>query len=499
MEQMQTARNLDPYFKVLPRQEFEAHLARLQKEWDQARQAHKQSALQKGEEALAKGDPITALSHLYDAQRLEPSNARVRYLTGLACLALGWSQPALNAFEKARSLDPKLSFVARAEWEAKLAEAKAGAQQVGPAQAEVARARQLRQQAEQQLGKGEAEAALSSLQLARSLNPEDPATYYSLARCYLALERFAAARAALEAAKELDPRLHFAAREEFARVEKEIQEKAPPPTVAPPPPPPPPAPPTRPLDFDDAIKALRRGPALVADFSTRTPLRNGDRSALQRIVEQGRAQDVALRFAVIDREMKLPAASFAEQAAAELGLKRGELLIVADETTLAAVSGDLPRSEIAGLLGEARATFRQDRIVAMLQLAHALIERVQETTARRRWLARLLTFALTVASLTAIALPLRRRWLATRSRQRVEARTQFLFQQVERLLAACAPESVPKATLDRWWRAQSLLDTAKRLPPAAAANNLHEAAALLEECLREAKDLAKAQREPQAR
>lgn len=474
--QWQRARNLDPEAAVIPAADFQKLLDRLTTAAAQAHAQESKSTLAQAEGMIAKGDPITALSLLYDVRRLQPESAAVRYRIGLAYLALGWQRQALAAFEKAKQLDPNISFAAREEFTQKVQEAQTKAQP-SPAPLDVARATQLLTQAKSEYAAGNAESALSHLLEARSADPLRAETYYQLGLCYFALERTEQARASLLAAQELDPKITFAPKEEFRAVMRKLG--APPTVPTAPPMPSPEIKPAKPLDFAGALTLMRHSTGGVFNFALKAALPVGGLEVVQQSAAVLNRQGAHIYVAILDSAMEMTAAQFVQRAADQLPLGRGRQIIALDESAIACASGDVPLAEVQSLLRKAQEAFRREPDVAALQLMRSLADRslaLRREGARRR----LLLAAPAVLVLAWLG------WHLYQRRAREEARLARLRARVEWMLYRAKdrlPQTAPAQ--ERYQRAQGLFQQA------AAAQTRSEALLLLSEALPLAEEAAR--------
>ena len=479
--QLQAARNLDPTGTLVSSADFQTTLDRLQKAAAQAHTQETGSALEQARQKISEGDPISGLSLLYDAQRLRPRDAAVRYQIGQAYLALGWHRQALAAFEKAKELDPKVGFAPPDEFAAKMEEAKAKAEPP-PAPHDVARAKNLLGQAKTQYGSGNVEAALSLLLEARGADPLLPEVYYQLGLCYFALERMDQARAALQAAQELDPSVSFAPKAEFRDLLRRLGPAPSAPTEIPAPPIAA-AQPARPLDFEGALNLMRHSAGGVFNLALKPYMPAGALEALQHLVGVLNNRGLRVYAVVLDPEGGLSAQQFADRAAERLGLGRGREIIAIDPHSIACASGDLPALEVQSLVREARLTFQREPHVAALELTRSLGER--SLALRRRGILRRLLIVVPVLLLLLWAL-----WMVRRRSLREQAHLARLRARVEWMLYRAKGRLPAAETAQaRFQRAQQLFDQA------GAAESREEAIALLsealplaEECAREAEE-----------
>ncbi len=475
--QLQQARNLDPNGHMVATADFQTVLERLSKAAAQAHAQESKSTLAQAQALIAKGDPVSALSLLYDAQRLRPEDAAVRYQIGLVYLALGWHQQALAALEMAKQLDPRLSFATSEEFAQKMEQARAKAEP-SPAARDPARATKLLTQAKAEYATGNVETALSHLLEARSADPTRAETYYQLGLCYFALERNEQARAALLAAQELDPGISFASKEEFREVMRKLG--APPEAAAALPLyPSAEAKPARPLDFAGALHLMRRSAGGVFNFALKPFLAVGALEVLQHSVGALNRRGLRIYLVILDSAMEMTPAQFTERAADQLPLSHGRQIITMDDSTIACASGDLPASAVETLLERAQRAFVGEPEVAALELIRSLAQR--SLALRRKAALRRAAFALLPVLLLLWGALAWHRRCAREDTQlaRLRARVEWMLYRARGHLPPADPAEA------RFQRAQQLFEEA------AAATSRKQALALLREALPLAEESAR--------
>jgi tetratricopeptide (TPR) repeat protein len=144
------------------------------------------------------GERSAAIEQLQEVVRQDPAHEQAHHLLGLAYLDRHWNRKALDAFRRAQQLNPsKMRYQDLVLY--------LSGQERSPLPAVGAGARRWLEEAEELMGKGQAEGALAAYRRAIQAEPENPTLLMSYALACMRLERHREGEVATRQVLALDP------------------------------------------------------------------------------------------------------------------------------------------------------------------------------------------------------------------------------------------------------------------------------------------------------